>query len=55
MKRTTSRILLYATGSVTLLALLVLIGFSACYVYLEAALPSVETMRSVELQVPLRV
>ena len=55
MKRTITRILLFAAGSVTLLALLALIGLSACYVYLEPALPSVETMRSVELQVPLRV
>lgn len=55
MKRTIIRMLLFAAGSVTLLALLALIGLSACYVYLEPALPSVETMRSVELQVPLRV
>ncbi|MGH8219184.1 MAG: penicillin-binding protein 1A [Steroidobacteraceae bacterium] len=39
----------------TLIALLALIGLSGCYVYLEPALPSVATMRSVELQVPLRV
>ncbi|HEY2590570.1 MAG TPA: transglycosylase domain-containing protein, partial [Steroidobacteraceae bacterium] len=55
MKRKTSQLLLYAAGSVTLLALLALIGLSACYVYLEPSLPSLEAMRSVELQVPLRV
>ncbi|HYK25358.1 MAG TPA: PBP1A family penicillin-binding protein [Steroidobacteraceae bacterium] len=55
MKRTTSRLLLYAAGSVTLLSLLALIGLSAGYVYLEPSLPSVEAMRNVELQVPLRV
>jgi penicillin-binding protein 1A len=55
VKRTTSRLLLYAAGSVTLLSLLALIGLSACYVYLEPSLPSIEAMRSVELEVPLRV
>ena len=30
-------------------------GVAGCYVYLEPSLPSVETMRNVEMQVPLRV
>lgn len=49
------RILAFAAGSVMLLALLGVIGLSSCYVYLEPSLPSVEAMRNVELQVPLRV
>jgi len=55
MRRTYLRILLFTAGSVTLVALLAVIGLSCCYVYLEPALPSIEAMRSVELQVPLRV
>jgi len=55
VKRKTFRLLLLAAGSVTLLALFAIVGLSACYVYLEPSLPSIESMRSVELQVPLRV
>ena len=44
-----------ATGSVILLTLLGAIGLAGCYVYLEPSLPSVEAMRNVEMQVPLRV
>ncbi len=55
MKRTYLRILVFGAGSVTLVALLVVVGLSCGYVYLEPALPSVEAMRNVELQVPLRV
>ncbi len=38
-----------------LITLLGLLGLSCSYVYLEPSLPSVESMRNVELQVPLRV
>ncbi|MGH8261744.1 MAG: penicillin-binding protein 1A, partial [Steroidobacteraceae bacterium] len=55
MKHTTLRILGFAVGSVTLVALLAVFGLSCCYIYLEPSLPSVEAMRNVEFQVPLRV
>ena len=38
-----------------LLALLGAFGLACAYVYLEPSLPSVESMRNIELQVPLRV
>jgi penicillin-binding protein 1A len=53
--RNNARILGLMTGSVALLALLGAFGLSCCYVYLEPSLPSVESMRKIELQVPLRV
>ncbi|HTY93070.1 MAG TPA: penicillin-binding protein 1A [Steroidobacteraceae bacterium] len=55
MKRTLISVLMAATGSVILLTLLGAIGLAGCYVYLEPSLPSVEAMRNVEMQVPLRV
>lgn len=55
VRRIYLRIALFAAGSVTLVALLAVFALSCCYVYLEPALPSVEAMRGVELQVPLRV
>jgi penicillin-binding protein 1A len=43
------------TGSVTLLTLLAAYALACSYVYLVPTLPSIESMRNVELQVPLRV
>jgi len=39
----------------TLLALLGALGVACCYVFLEPSLPSVEAMRNIDFQVPLRV
>ncbi len=49
------RILAFAAGSVILVTLLGAFALSLSYVYLEPSLPSVESMRNVEMQVPLRV
>lgn len=49
------RILGFAAGSVILLTLLGAFALSLSYVYLEPSLPSVESMRHVDMQVPLRV
>ncbi len=55
MKRNYIPLLLAAAGGVILVTLLGAIGLAGCYLYLEPSLPSVETMRSVEMQVPLSV
>ena len=55
MKRNYISILVAAAGSVILVTLLGVIGLAGCYVYLEPSLPSVDAMRNVEMQVPLRV
>ncbi len=55
MKRNYISILVALAGSVILVALLGAIGLAGCYVYLEPSLPSVDAMRNVEMQVPLRV
>ncbi len=55
MRRKIFRILGLTAGSVILVTLLGVFGLSCSYVYLEPSLPSVESMRNVELQVPLRV
>jgi penicillin-binding protein 1A len=49
------RLLVIITGSVTLLTLLGAYALACSYVYLVPTLPSIESMRNVELQVPLRV
>jgi penicillin-binding protein 1A len=49
------RILDLMAAGVALFALLGAFGLSCCYVYLEPSLPSVDAMRTLELQVPLRV
>src|ERR1700751_2800949 len=49
------RVLVILFGSVTLITLLGAYGLACSYVYLVTSLPSVEAMRNVELQVPLRV
>ncbi|MGH8150400.1 MAG: penicillin-binding protein 1A [Steroidobacteraceae bacterium] len=49
------KLLALAAASVTLIALLGVLGLSLSYVYLEPSLPSIEAMRNVELAVPLRV
>jgi penicillin-binding protein 1A len=49
------RIIGAAVGSVILLTLLLAYGVLCSYAYVAPSLPSVEAMRTVELQVPLRV
>jgi penicillin-binding protein 1A len=48
-------LLIAAAGSVILITLLGAMGLAGCYLYLEPSLPSVDAMRNVEMQVPLRV
>jgi penicillin-binding protein 1A len=55
MKRKYLRLAAFLTGSVTLITLLGAYALACSYVYLVNSLPSVEAMRNVELQVPLRV
>ena len=55
MRRAYLRIPVLLLGGVTLLTLLGIYALACSYVYLEPSLPSVSAMRSVELQVPLRV
>jgi len=49
------RLLVILLGSVTLVTLLGAYALACSYVYLVPSLPSLEVMRNVELQVPLRV
>src|SRR5258708_4477058 len=49
------RAALIAAGCVTLITLLGAYALACSYVYLVPSLPSVDAMRNVELQVPLRV
>ena len=49
------RILVIVLGGVTLVTLLGGYALACSYVYLVPSLPSLEVMRNVELQVPLRV
>ena len=49
------RLLVILLGGVTLVALLGCYALACSYVYLVPSLPSLEVMRNVELQVPLRV
>jgi penicillin-binding protein 1A len=49
------RLLTILIGSVTLVTLLGAYALACSYVYLVPSLPSVDSMRNVELQVPLRV
>ena len=55
VKRNYFRIGTLAAGTVTLLTFLGAYALACAYVYLVPTLPSVESMRNVELQVPLRV
>src|ERR1700752_718698 len=55
VKRNYFRIAAFAIGSVMLVTLLGAYALACSYVYLLPTLPSVEAMRNVELQVPLRV
>ena len=55
MKQNYFRILIVAAGSVLWFALLGAYALAASYVYLAPDLPSSESMRKVELQIPLRV
>jgi penicillin-binding protein 1A len=49
------RLLALCTGGVMFVTLLGAYGLACSYVYLVPTLPSIESMRNVELQVPLRV
>ena len=49
------RVFTYIGATVTLLTLLGAYALACSYVYLVPSLPSIESMRNVELQVPLRV
>lgn len=55
MKRSSFRFLRLALVGAFALALLGVFGFACAFVYIAPALPSAESMRKVELQVPLRV
>ena len=55
MKQNYFRILIVAAGSVLLFALFGAYALAASYIYLAPDLPSAESMRKVELQIPLRV
>jgi penicillin-binding protein 1A len=55
VKRNYLSLLIATAGSVILITLLGAIGLAGCYLYLEPSLPSVDAMRNVEMQVPLRV
>src|SRR5215475_11835410 len=55
VKRSYLRIAAFAIGAVMLVTLLGAYALACSYVYLVPSLPSVESMRNVELQVPLRV
>jgi penicillin-binding protein 1A len=55
VKQNYFRILIVAAGSVLFVALLGAYALAASYVYLAPDLPSSESMRKVELQIPLRV
>ncbi len=55
MKWNYFRLLIILIGSVTLVTLLGAYALACSYLYLVPSLPSVDSMRNVELQVPLRV
>jgi penicillin-binding protein 1A len=55
VKRKLVSLLIAAAGGVILLTVLGAIGLAGCYIYIEPSLPSVDAMRNVEMQVPLRV
>ena len=55
VKRNYLSVLIAAVGGVVLIALSGAIAVAGCYVFLEPSLPSVDAMRNVEMQVPLRV
>jgi penicillin-binding protein 1A len=55
VKRNYIRIVSLAAATVTLITVLAAYSLACVFVFLEPALPSVEEMRNVEFQVPLRV
>ena len=55
VKVSASKILLWSLTAVVGSAALLVVGISGAYLYLAPSLPSVEAMRQIELQVPLRV
>jgi penicillin-binding protein 1A len=55
VKVSASKILLWGLTAVVGSAALLVVGISGAYLYLAPSLPSVEAMRQIELQVPLRV
>ena len=55
VKLSASKILLWGLTAIVGLAALLVVGIAGAYLYLAPSLPSVEAMRQIELQVPLRV
>ena len=55
MKRSFFRLLRHTVVAFVALALLGVFGFACAYVYISPSLPTADSMRKVELQVPLRV
>jgi membrane carboxypeptidase/penicillin-binding protein len=55
VKRSTFAVLRYAILALAGLFVLGIFAFGCVYVYLAPSLPTAESMRRVELQVPLRV
>ena len=55
MKRSSFALLKHALVVIACVPLLLVMGVAGVYVYISPSLPSVEAMRKVELQVPLRV
>ncbi len=55
MKRKYIRVIVFGAGSVILLTLCGAYALACSFVYVAPSLPSVEAMRKVEMQVPLRV
>ena len=50
-----SRIAIFSAAAIVSLGLLAAYGIACTYLYLNPSLPTVEAMKSAELQVPLRV
>lgn len=55
MKSLASKLLLFAAATTLSLVVVIAAGISGAYLFVQPSLPSVEQMRQIELQVPLRV
>lgn len=55
MKSLASKLLLIAAATLLSLGVIVAAGISGAYLFVQPSLPSVEEMRRIELQVPLRI
>ncbi len=55
MKSLASKLLLLSAATILSLAVIVAAGISGAYLFVQPSLPSVEEMRRIELQVPLRI